>query len=292
MNRRFVENFSLGHTLESGQHFRYERVGDWYYVVTRNTIIKIRQEGDLLFFDGASDKLVADFFALDEPYEKILASINRDEVISGAIMECLGMRIMRQDPWECAVSFVLSSNSNIPRIKKNINDICRVHGEPIEFDGHHTYSFPAPQALAKSKKLGKLALGYREPYVRELAKRIAAQPLTHLKKMPFEQALDEIIKLPGVGDKVGQCVLLFSLGHGKAFPVDVWIEKAMKTLYNLDESLSGKHIQALGRTYFGAHAGYAQQFIYHYARSNKHLFTERKSTTHERDNRRKAAAFF
>ncbi|TAL54316.1 MAG: hypothetical protein EPN86_03945 [Nanoarchaeota archaeon] len=288
MPKLLAKNFNLSSTLESGQLFLYQKIGEWYYVTAKDNLFKARQEGDYIFFEGADKKFMTDFFSLDERYNKILVSINRDDIIDSAIKENFGMRIIRQDPWECAVSFIISQNSNIPRITKNIKSICEEFGKELNMDDFTSYSFPKNIDIANSKKLHIHRLGYRENFLREFSRKTSADELRRLRDLPFEKALETITELPGIGDKVGQCVMLFSLGHRSAFPVDVWIEKAMKQLYNLDPKLSAKHIQALGRAYFGEHAGYAQQFLYHYSRNNKHLFTAQKTTADERNNRAKA----
>ncbi|MEK6967349.1 MAG: DNA glycosylase [Nanoarchaeota archaeon] len=274
MQKLTVKNFDLAQTLESGQIFLYTKINGWYLITAKNKLFKIRQNGNKMEFDGADKKFITNFFALDEPYEKILSAIDKDEIISAAIENHYGLRIMRQDPWECAVSFVLSQNSNIPRITKNISSLCNEHGKELRLGNQTAYAIPLPKEIANSRKLSSMSLGYRESYLRELAKKTNTEKLRKLEKLSFEQALEKITELPGIGDKVGQCILLFSLGQHSAFPVDVWIERAMKQFYNLDSGLTSKHIQTLGRTYYGKYAGYAQQFIYHYSRNNKHLFSE------------------
>ncbi|HLD18857.1 MAG TPA: DNA glycosylase [Candidatus Nanoarchaeia archaeon] len=287
MEKMFARNFSLEPTLESGQIFRFKKINDWYFITAKNRLFKIRQNGIKIEFDGADKKFITHFFALDEKYDKIISAINKDEIINAAIEDNYGLRIMRQDPWECAVSFLISQNSNIPRITKNIHSLCEGHGKELRLDDQSSCTFPSPKDIADSKKLSKFGLGYRQAYLKELATKTNRESLRKLENLPFEEALERITELPGIGDKVGQCVLLFSLNHYTAFPVDVWIEKAMKQLYNLDKSLSSKHIQSLGRTYFGKYAGYAQQFIYHYSRNNRYLFEE---VENEANNRRKAKA--
>ncbi len=288
MNKIHTTHFNLEHTIESGQVFRFEKTGNTYALAVQDKLLLLRQEGSTLHYDGANKKFVTNLLALDEDYEAILASIDRDHHINAAFMECLGMRIMRQDPWECLVSFVCSSNSNIPRIRQNLHTIAREFGKPMKLGGHSSHTFPLPHQINDLKKLKLAKLGYREKFVHSLAKKVKLNQLNSLSKLPYEKAKEKLTALPGVGPKVADCVLLFSLGHTNAFPVDVWIDRAMKQIYSLDQKLPPHHIQTIGSSYFGTHAGYAQQFIYHWSRTNKHLFTEKIPKSHERNHKRKA----
>ena len=183
------------------------------------------------------------------------------------------MKILRQDPWECLISFICSSNSNIKRISKNIEDISIEFGNKITFNGKDRYSFPSAITLSNTteQKLRNLGLGFRAPYVLETAKVIASNQinLNNLRDLNYQDALDNLIKLPGVGDKVANCILLFSLDQNEAFPVDVWIQRVLKEKYfNIKDKTNIIKVRLKAQKYFSNYAGYANQYLFH----NRRLF--------------------
>jgi N-glycosylase/DNA lyase len=179
------------------------------------------------------------------------------------------MRVLRQDPWECLVSFICSSASNIPRITRNIESICDVYGRPVGSGEARRNTFPTPRELSRAgeEPLRALGLGYRAGYIAETAGVIAAGAvdLMALREEPYEDALETLTGLAGVGDKVANCALLFSLDKPEAFPVDVWIDRALREWY-LDgqgESIPRPKLRPWAQERFGPYAGYANHYLFH-----------------------------
>jgi len=259
-----VKNFNLQHSLCCGQFFRYREMGGFYYIYSREKLFKVRQDGNLFFYDGCTKKFLIQFFGLNDNYEEILQSINKDDHINAMINEYNGIRIIRQDPWECLVSFVCSSASNIKRIQGNMSCMAHLFGKPIKLGAVEGYTFPAPGEL--NTKIKQCKLGFREKYVVELNKIVTDVWLEKLRKKSYEKAKEELIKLPGVAEKIADCVLLYSLGFSHAFPVDVWMKRVLQELYFKNKNIPHKKLADFGRTYFGTYAGLAQQYLYHWRR--------------------------
>lgn len=285
---RSIKGFNIKATLDSGQIFRYhhDNSNGFYYVVAGNSIIKIRQTGSRIEYDCSSKRFdVAKFFGLNHSYSEILSSISSDEKITSAINKHYGLRILEQEPWECTASFICSAFSNIPRIKQCLEKVAATFGSSIEFDGFTTFSFPQPKQINDFSRLSKCGLGYRAKYLFETAKIFSDSSSDYspqqLRKLNYYEAKNRIMELPGVGSKVADCVLLFSYGFFESFPVDVWIYRAMSSMYGSElrkfaaatrtkaKRISELVVADFARDYFGKYAGYAQQFIYHRARSEE-----------------------
>jgi N-glycosylase/DNA lyase len=278
--------FDLNATLRCGQAFRWNRKGEWWYGVVKENAFKIRQIGDFLEFEGAPTDFVKGYFGLDDDLPKILSQISKDEHIETAVKAFKGLRILRQDPWECLISYICATYKNISAIKKMLLNLSKAFGEKVCYDGYDFYTFPTPEKLAKAtaKELAKCGLGYRAEYVSETAEMIFENgfEFERLRKMSYEKAREELLNFSGVGLKVADCVLLFSLGKLEAFPVDVWIKRAILKYYvnhfprEFIEKVARKEsptkpeyeqMNLFGRRYFGEYAGYAQEYLYHYMRS-------------------------
>ena len=268
MHSLVVQNFSIRHTLECGQFFLYKKVGEWYYVQSGRTLFCVRQDGALLYFDGCSTNFLKRFFALDCSYENILRAISKDAAMREIISKYEGLRIIRQDPWECLISFVCSSMSNVKRIQQNMFSLASECGTHVKLEGFEGFLFPRPGKIsvdgAKQAKLG-----FREKYVLELNERMNEKILLNLGKKSYEDAKSTLMEFPGVGEKIASCVLLFGFGHIGAFPVDVWIQRAMEELYFEGEKTPINVMAEFGKYYFGVNAGYAQQFLYHWRRNHE-----------------------
>ncbi len=272
-----VKDFNLQHTLDSGQYFTYWNFNGWHYVLSKENVFKVQQDKNKLFFHNISRKSLVEFFRLEEDINDIFKTIDKDKNIRQAISKYSGLRLMNQDTWQCILSFICSSNSNIPRIKKSIAAICKRFGKKIELDRKIFYTFPPPQDILRNKKiLLQCGLGYRCAYLHETSKKVDEIFLSRLKKAKYEDAKSMLLTLNGVGDKVAECILLFSLKHNNAFPVDTWITKGMIDLYG--EKIKNKFgkknvlpikIREFGQDYFGANAGYAQQYLFHWKRHER-----------------------
>ncbi len=263
-----VKDFHLEHTLHCGQLFRVSRKNGWYHVIARDRLFRVRQCSDSLEFHGVDGDFLAHFFALDEPYSTILAQINKDSHICKAIKKYHGMRIVRQDPWECLISFLCSSAANIPKIKLNLENLARSFGERVELEGIEHHTFPVPGSLNDIGKIERAKTGFRARYL-WAANGLAGEPfLASLREIPYSEAKKALKQIPGVGDKIADCVLLFSLGFTEAFPVDTWMKKILQRLYFKNKVIPDKRLQLFGPAYFGRYAGYAQQFLYMMARES------------------------
>ena len=265
----------LASTLESGQAFRWKRVGEWSYGVAFDNVIKIRQLATGIEFfsspdnEGALKTRLIDYLGLPADLDRIYGSIGRDERVRDAIDRYPGMRVLRQDPWECLVSFICSANSNIARISRNVEDLCDSLGRPLRLGGHVRSTFPTAAAIASAGEdyLRRLGLGFRAGYVASTARVIAdgGTDLMVLRGSSYADALAVLTELTGVGDKVANCVLLFSLDKPEAFPVDVWINRAVREWYLGDRARppSPREIRLWAMEYFGPYAGYANQYLFH-----------------------------
>jgi N-glycosylase/DNA lyase len=277
--------FNLDVTLCCGQVFRWDKKCDWWYGVVNDRVFKIRQINAELEFANADEKFIRHYFSLDNDLQKIGDNIGKDDHIRKALREFWGLRIIRQDPWECLISYICATYKSVAAIKQMLFKLSKKFGEKMTLDGYDFYTFPTPKKLAKTTKseLMECGLGYRVKYVLETSKKIFENNfnLQSLRKMPYQQAKKELINFPGVGLKVADCILLFSLGKQEAFPVDVWMKRVILKHYaahfpnafiekiSSQESLSDSEyekLNAFGRDYFGEYAGYAQEYLYHYER--------------------------
>lgn len=265
--------FDLDSTLACGQAFRWEcRDGWWQGVVGKNGV-RIRQEGDCLRYEGISESFLVHYFALDLDLDAILAAINRDPVIDRAIREYRGLRILRQDPWECLISFICAQNANIPFITRMIRGIADVFGDPIRTPWGTDRGFPEPRALAgcSDDALACCRLGYRTRYIRETARMADADSewADRVRAYAYPDAMRELRRFPGVGPKVADCVLLFGFSQYNSFPVDVWIRRVMARHYCPGECRGGalgcreyETIRQIAQEHFGPYAGYAQEYLF------------------------------
>jgi N-glycosylase/DNA lyase len=280
--------FNLDATLRCGQVFRWEKNGDWWYGVAGDRVFKIRQANAETEFANADEKFVENYFGLDDNLEKILDDVGKDEHVRKAFQAFWGLRLIRQDPWECLVSYICATYKSIAAIKQMLLELSKKFGRKISLDNHDFYTFPTPEKLAKANEsdLNECSLGYRAKYVLETSKRIVenSSSLESLRNLPYQQAKKELVNFPGVGLKVADCILLFSLGKREAFPVDVWVKRVVLGHYSehfpvefvekisSHASLSNAEYERLndfGRTYFGRYAGYAQEYLYHYERMHR-----------------------
>jgi len=279
--------FNLDVTLCCGQVFRWNKKQDWWYGVAKNEILKVRQ-ADLsteLEYENTDETFLKNYFGLGDDLQEISAKIGKDPHIRKALQQFYGLRIIRQDPWECLISYICATYKNIPAINHMLNNLSRKFGQKTTLDETEFYTFPTPKQLANAtnQNLIECGLGYRAKYVKETSKRIFENTfeLNSLKQLPIEQAKTALCTLPGVGPKVADCILLFSLEKLEAFPIDRWVERVILNHYTqqipteLAQKLATtaslndsqyKKLNAFGRQYFGQYAGYAQEYLYHYER--------------------------
>jgi len=266
--------FSLDQTLVCGQVFRWEQADDgWWYGVVNDRVIKIRQEGSDLIFKGANAAFIRNYFSLDLDLEQVIKSIDQDPFIHAAIRQCTGLRLVRQPPWECLISYICSTNSNIPTIRRRIASIAERFGKPIEFEGKTYYTFPGPASISceGDEGLTVCKLGYRQPYVFRTSCSVTEEKTWEatIHRLPYEDARKELMKLHGVGPKAADCILLFAFQKYEAFPVDVWIRRIMQQNYlpalDLEAGLTNRDydtIRRFAREHFGEYCGYAQEYLF------------------------------
>lgn len=255
-----VSDFDLAGTLECGQAFRWERGRDgWFNGIVGGRRLRVRQVGDAL--EGDVDP---HYFALDVPLAKVVATFPDDGVLQGAVKRHWGLRVLRQDPWETLVSFIASSTKQIVQIRQIVAALaCRLGRDE---------AFPSFDVIARAthRQLIECKLGFRAKYLLAAAQMIdrGEVHLAELPAMEFERALEELIKLPGVGEKIAACTLLFSCGHDEAFPIDVWVERSLRRLYFNDKKVTAKQLRDFTRSHFGPYAGWAQQYLFFQERTS------------------------
>lgn len=279
MQMQGVTDFNLKYTLESGQSFRWHRVEDAYYGVVGGRILKLSateagQHGITLSVASSATEDVAQLTAflrhyldIERDVPSILASVDTDAYIHRAIQRLWGMRILNQELWETLASFILSQNNNVPRIRGIIRRLSERFGEKLSLESYVDYSFPTAAALAAAEIDALLACGtgYRAAYLKGAAQAVVSGELSlpKLKALPYPEAKRELMRRKGIGEKVADCICLFSLGHLEALPIDVWIKRIFETLY-LRRQATPREIREFAQTYFGAGVGYAQQYLFHY----------------------------
>ncbi len=276
-------SFDLEASVHSGQSHRWRRDGqgaEWHWGIVYDNLVKIRStglgpsEGVCLEFSpavaGGRDLVpqVERFFRLDDDVEGIHAAISRDPRVAEMVGLYPGLRLLRVDPWECMVSFICSANSNLARIHANVESIAEAYGRRLEVDGHVRSTLPRPPELAEvgERRLRDLGLGFRAPYVAAAAEAVAggALDLEALRRMAYPDAHQRLMELPGIGPKIADCILLHSLDQLEAFPVDVWVRRALREWYfDGRKSPPDGEMAAWARDHFGRWAGYAELYLFH-----------------------------
>lgn len=276
-----IKSFEPKHIFDCGQCFRWNEMADGSYTGTfgRN-VLNVKKENKEIRFKGLVDGNIEDicnkYFDLDRDYEKIKKDLSKiDNNMKTSINYGEGIRLLNQDLWETIISFIISANNNIPRIKGIIDRISKTYGEKIVWEGKEYYTFPTPKQLSKAttEDLRKLGLGFRDVRVYETTKIINAKKvdLEKLHKEENTQHVREILlTLPGVGPKVADCILLFStLKRLEVFPIDVWVRRVINELYiknENEEKVNKKEIEQLAKQKYGNLAGIAQQYLFYWKR--------------------------
>ncbi len=306
-----VRDYDLAATLDSGQAFRWQfQDGSWTGVVGRHRV-RLTQTPDGIRAEAAGP--VADwqwlrgYLQTDVDLDAVLKAFPDDEPLRATVAACRGLRLLRQDPWECLASFILSSTKQIVQIRQIVARLCEQFGEPlvgpattwerrrlagpqhhdqpvhspagrqrsqaIPQENHLFYSFPTPQRLAAAteSELRACKMGFRAPHLLAAARAVAEGrlDLERLRQLPAAEARRELTALRGVGHKIADCVLLFAYGFDGAFPVDVWVERALRELYFPRRRVGDKRLRQFAVTHFGPRAGYAQQYLFHYMRTKR-----------------------
>jgi N-glycosylase/DNA lyase len=261
--------FDLRHTLECGQFFRWTRTPEGCFVHAGGLLFGIRQHGDELFVDGAPHSFVRRFFALDHDAPSIEESLLRDRRLREAVEIYRGLRILRQDPWECAAAFLTSAASSIPRAASSLADVAQAYGHPVARGAFQSFTFPRPDEIGDEEGLRKLRLGFRARYLVEAARLTRAGLLEDVENLPFEEAREALRVVPGIADKIADCILLYAYGHLNAFPVDTWIRRVMRDMFFQGRRVPDSAIREFASERWGDWAGYARQYLYIWARERR-----------------------
>lgn len=269
-----VRNYHLGHTLECGQAFRWRRAAaGGYEGVIGRAIVRAAQIGDRLVLMGAPARTLTRYFQLQEDITGIVGTFPDDPHMRRAVEFGRGMRLLRQEPWECLASFICSAAKQFVQICQVVENLCRALGEPFEAGGRAAFTFPKVGAVARAThaQLWECKMGFRAKNLLAAARQVDSGNvrLEAIAAMDYPRAVEELTKLPGVGPKVADCALLFGWGRQEAFPIDVWIERALRRLYFTGRrGVTRRGLVEFHRSYFGPYAGYAQQYLFHYVRNN------------------------
>ncbi|HHW57406.1 MAG TPA: DNA-3-methyladenine glycosylase 2 family protein [Clostridia bacterium] len=282
---RGIEDFNLKETFECGQCFRWNEEEDGSYTgVAYDRVVNVKLEGNTLIIDNTDLNdfydIWFDYFDLGRDYRQIKESLSKDPVLKEAIQYGQGIRILRQDTWETLISFIVSQNNRIPQIKKVIENLASSFGNPIEYKGKVYYTFPKAEELVMFdvETIAQTKCGFRAKYILDAASKVFSGEIDLLKLFEYStnEIRDILMSINGVGPKVADCVILYSIGRYDTFPTDVWIKRIVEYLY-LKREGTPLEIQLFAIDKFGDLSGFAQQYLFYYGREmGKKIFNERK----------------
>lgn len=288
-----VRNFKLKHIFECGQIFRFEEIAeDHFIVIAFGKLIEIKEDGENIIIYNATkeevDEIWINYFDLNRDYSLIKQELSKDTLLNQSIEFGYGVRVLNQDPFEMLLSFIISARNNIPSIKKTVNKISEKWGKEIKYNEKVYYAFPNIGELkdATLEEIQETGASFRSKYILDTIKNVyeskkesnSSKPdddninlkynLSYIKSLSDDNCHSALQEFKGVGAKVADCIMLFSMGKTSAFPVDVWVKRAMIHFYGAkNESLN--KIRIFARDKFGNLAGFAQQYLFYYARENK-----------------------
>lgn len=276
-----VRNFELPHIFECGQCFRWNKQENGAFIgVAYGKVIEVEKNGEDVYIYNTSledfNNIWLHYFDLERDYTELKEELSGDPLLEKAVEFGNGIRILKQEPFEIVVSFIISSNNRIPMIKRAINNISQKWGTPIQYKDKTYYSFPEAEKLnaASIEDFEECGTGFRAKYIKDTVSRIYNSKesdnlgefdLNNIKSLDDDTCHEVLQKFTGVGPKVADCIMLFSMQKYSAFPVDVWVKRAMKYFY-LAPDVSLKKIREFGRDKFGTLSGFAQQYLFYYAR--------------------------
>ncbi len=272
-----VSDYDLSTTLGCGQCFRWTQEGDAWIGIVGSHWVRLRARGNLIHAETAAPvkswNWLETYLQVGIDLDAVLASFPDDESLRLAKISCHGLRLLRQDPWETLASFICSSTKQIVQIQQIIALLCERFGERIETPPGFpaAFAFPSVEKIASltERDLRDCKMGFRAPNLLKTARKIAGCEihLERLRSFELAEAREELMKLPGVGRKIADCVLLFAYGFQTAFPIDVWVMKVLREFYFRRRRVTSKKLVEFSETHFGAYAGYAQQYLFHYVRT-------------------------
>jgi N-glycosylase/DNA lyase len=266
----------IDNSINSGQVFLWEKNGTDWYGINGQDILKINENGIIKSILNSK----TNFFRKNDNMQEIIKSISKDETVKKSVKQYEGLRIFKQEPFQCMISFIISSNSNIQKIKNSLEKISKKFGKKVKIQNKEFFLFPKPEKLANAsiEEIKKCGVGYRAPFIKQASKMIVLKKINfkYLEKCDYQEAKKNICLIPGVGNKVADCILLFSLNKLEAFPLDTWMIKILEKYYsnqfNIEtKTITEKQYQILHEkivNYFGPYCGYAQQFLFKMEREN------------------------
>lgn len=271
-----ARNFEPVHVFECGQCFRWDRQENGNYIgVAFGRVLEVEKRGDdVLLYNVTEEEfreIWADYFDLYRDYGTVKEVLGKDILLKKSVEFGHGIRILNQEPFEMILSFIISSNNRIPMIKRGIRRISEKWGKRLFYKGNEYYSFPGIDEIkdAAVEELAACGIGFRAKYIRDTVAAICCgeRDVDWICSLGSEDCHKELQKFTGVGPKVADCIMLFSMGKHSAFPVDVWVKRAMQHFY-LAPDVSLKKIREFGIDKFGELSGFAQQYLFYYAREN------------------------
>ena len=267
---------NVENSINSGQVFLWRKDKKFWYGINGQDILEISDSGKIRSYQNTK----TDFFRKKDDLEKIIKSISRDKTTKIAVKQYLGLRVLEQDPFQCLISFIVSSNSNIQKIKTSLENLSNKFGTNTEFQNKEFFLFPKPDKLAKASinEIKSCGVGYRAQFIKKAAEMTLLKKIDFecLKKCDYQEAKKQICLVPGVGNKVADCILLFSLDKLEAFPLDRWMIRILEKYYSnkfeiKTKTITEKQYSILHEkivNHFGPFAGYAQQFLFKMEREN------------------------
>ena len=263
-------SINIDNSINSGQVFLWEKNGTDWYGINGQDILKINKNGVIKSILNSK----TNFFRKNDNMQEIIKSISKDETVKKSVKQYKGLRIFKQDPFQCMISFIISSNSNIQKIKNSLEKISKKFGKKVKIQNKEFFLFPKPEKLANAsiEEIKKCGVGYRAPFIKQASKMIILKKINfeYLEKCNYDEAKKNICLIPGVGNKVADCILLFSLNKLEAFPLDTWMIKILEKYYSNEfkietKTITTKQYDILHEkivNYFGPYCGYAQQFLF------------------------------
>ena len=274
-----VRDYDLAATLTSGQAFRWQLRHDCWEGIIGNRWLRLRQCEEGIGAETISPQdnwsWLSHYLQTDLELDAVLSTFPDDAPMRASIAACRGLRLLKQDPWECLASFILSSTKQIVQIRQIVSLLCERFGTPLVAPPGRSpvHAFPTAERLAAASEaeLRACKMGFRAPYLLAAAGQVTSGEidLHHMASRALEDARNQLMNLPGVGAKIANCVLLFAYGFQQAFPVDVWVMKALRELYFPKRQPGPERLRRFVSTHFGPNAGFAQQYLFHYMRTKR-----------------------
>ena len=268
MKNKFT--IDIDNSINSGQVFLWEKNGTDWYGINGQDVLKINKNGTIKSILNSK----TDFFRKNDNIQEIIYLISKDKTVKKAVKEYEGLRIFKQDPFQCLISFIISSNSNIQKIKNSLEKITKKFGKKVKIENKEFFLFPKPEKIANASinEIKACGVGYRAPFIKEAAKMVVLKQINfqYLKKCNYYEAKKNICLFPGIGNKVADCIMLFSLNKLDAFPLDTWMIKILEKYYSKEfkietKTITQKQYELLHEkivNHFGPYCGYAQQFLF------------------------------